>query len=46
MVGARVLPNIPADQYHTPFVYNATTHRVTLSPNSPLSPLPPTLQPR
>lgn len=46
MVRQRVLRAIPADQYSTPFVYNATTHRVTLAPNSPLSPLPPTLQPR
>jgi tetratricopeptide (TPR) repeat protein len=46
MVREKVLRAIPADQYSTPFVYNPTTHRVTLSPNSPLSPLPPTLQPR
>jgi tetratricopeptide (TPR) repeat protein len=46
MVRQRVLRNVPVDQFSTPFVYDAATHRITLSPDSPLSPLPPTLQPR
>jgi len=44
MVRQRTLGNIPLDQYDKPFVYDPETHAVRLSPDSPLSPLPPTLQ--
>lgn len=36
---------VPGDPTGTPYVYDAATHRVTLSPASPLAPLP-TLQTR
>ena len=46
MIQARAIPGIPVDPRGTPLVYDAATHRVTLSPASPLSPLPPGLGPR
>jgi tetratricopeptide (TPR) repeat protein len=35
-----LLPGLPADPTGTPFAYDAVTHRVSLSPESELSPLP------
>ena len=46
MVREHVISATPLDPAQTPFAYSATTHRVTLAPDSPLSPLPPTLQSR
>lgn len=46
MVRQHILSFPPADKYHAPFVYDPITHTVRLSPESPLSPLPPTLQAR
>ncbi len=43
---ARLLRGIPADPVGMAFVYDATTHRVTISEKSSLFPLPRFLQPR
>ena len=40
VIRAGLLPGLPADSTGAPFVYDAATHRVTLSPASPLGPLP------
>lgn len=43
LIRAGLLRNVPADPSLTPFVYDAETHVVSLSPSSPLAPLPATL---
>ncbi len=46
MISARVIPGVPLDPAGVPLVLDTTTRRVTLSPESPLMPLPPMLQSR
>ncbi len=46
MIREKTIPGIPVDPHGTPFFYDAVTGRVTLSPESPLSPLPEMLKPR
>jgi tetratricopeptide (TPR) repeat protein len=46
MLRLRVLGMIPVDKYNAAFVYDPATHAVRLSSESPLFPLPPTLQAR
>ena len=41
LIRAEALRGVPADPTGTAFVYDAAAHTVTLSPASPLSPLPP-----
>ena len=40
VIRAGLLPGLPGDASRTPFVYDAATHTVKLSPRSPLAPLP------
>jgi len=40
LIAARMLPAVPVDSTGQPFVYNADLHRVVISPESRLSPLP------
>jgi hypothetical protein len=40
IVSLGLLPGIPVDVTGEPFVYDAATHAVTLSPKSSLAPLP------
>lgn len=46
LIRAGLLGGIPLDRRNTPFLYEPGTHQVTLSPGSPLSPLPDTLKKR
>lgn len=46
LVQAGLIPGIPVDAARVPFVYDPVTHAVSLSPESPLSPLPPVLRRR
>jgi tetratricopeptide (TPR) repeat protein len=46
LISARLLRGLPIDPTKTAFVYDATTHRVTISETSSLFPLPRFLQPR
>ena len=46
MVSARALPRVPVDPLNVPFALDPATGRVSLSPESQLLPLPPTLQAR
>lgn len=40
LIADRALTGPPADRQNAPFVYDPATHRVSLSPESPLMPLP------
>jgi tetratricopeptide (TPR) repeat protein len=40
LIAARLLAGVPQDDSGTPFVYDAPTNTVMLSPRSPLAPLP------
>ncbi|HYN08121.1 MAG TPA: tetratricopeptide repeat protein [Vicinamibacterales bacterium] len=40
LMNAGVLSGVPADPLQVPYVYGPATHRVSLSPQSPLAPLP------
>ena len=40
LVKEGMLPGLPVDPQHVPYVYDPSTHRVSLSPQSPLGPLP------
>jgi tetratricopeptide (TPR) repeat protein len=46
LIGAHLLRGLPIDPTKTAFVYDAATHRVTISETSSLFPLPRFLQPR
>jgi tetratricopeptide (TPR) repeat protein len=46
LISVRLLRGLPIDPTKTAFVYDATTHRVTISETSSLFPLPRFLQPR
>ena len=40
LVKEGMLPGLPVDPQHVPYTYDPSTHRVSLSPQSPLGPLP------
>jgi tetratricopeptide (TPR) repeat protein len=40
LMQAGMLPGLPVDPQNVPYVYDPSTHRVSLSPQSPLGPLP------
>jgi tetratricopeptide (TPR) repeat protein len=40
LMKAGLLPGLPLDPQNVPYVYDPATHRVSLSPQSPLDPLP------
>ena len=44
LIAAGVIPGVPVDPAGVPLVYDTATHRVTLSTESSLMPLPPMLQ--
>ena len=44
LIRNHLMTGIPTDHYQAPFVYDPVTRQVTLSPASPLSPLPETLR--
>ena len=46
MIREKAIPGVPVDQQQVPFVYDPVTGRISISPDSPLSPLPATLQAR
>ena len=46
LASTRALPGVPVDQFNVPFALDPVTGRVSLSQESPLLPLPPTLQAR
>lgn len=43
MIRVGALPGVPTDERGVPFAYDPVTHTVTIGPDSPLLPLPPTL---
>ena len=40
LLDAGLLPAVPVDPLRVPYAYDPATHRVSLSPTSPLGPLP------
>lgn len=46
MIREKAIPGVPVDQHQVPFAYDPVTGRISISPDSPLSPLPATLQAR
>jgi tetratricopeptide (TPR) repeat protein len=46
MIREKALPGVPLDQHRVPLLYDPVTRRITVSPESPLAPLPETLRTR